>query len=380
MSASKYGVTRSEVDEFCGDPCVAEWLGKFRESTKETNVYALSRYFKWLRVVKNLDVTPKTLLDLRDAAKTREEKRQHLRWVLQHTRDNPDFRGHSDERKYDIFIIIKGFYEYFEVPLTTAKNVFGPRKRRNNNRKQITLAQAKQIISAYPQREKTILLIVLQSGQEIGAVLDKMNFMWDKIIPQIENGNMRVKVDFPERKGNSFPYFTYFGHDAVQEFKKWLMVRERIVMEKGELEGKPIFITHAGTVYTKNTYFSLIKYYQRTRSLPKFVTHQFRKLFKTEAGIPERGVDQRVVRFWMGHITHVDDVGGIYDKQPELYEEVVEAEYAKLEPYLNLYSGGLVERGEENVALKKRVVDLERRLKVLDDPVLLEKLKRLAEE
>jgi hypothetical protein len=49
----------------------------------------------------------------------------------------------------------------------------------------------------------------------------------------------------------------------------------------------------------------------------------------------------------MGHSTgngtnhKLDIVGGVYDNAPRTYPDVVEKEYAKLEPYLNIYSGKL---------------------------------------
>jgi len=38
-------------------------------------------------------------------------------------------------------------------------------------------------------------------------------------------------------------------------------------------------------------------------------------------------------------------VGGTYDKAPWVYPDVVEKEYAKLEPYINIYSLRAVELG-----------------------------------
>jgi len=68
------------------------------------------------------------------------------------------------------------------------------------------------------------------------------------------------------------------------------------------------------------------------------VSHMFRKLFKTEASIPERAIDRDIVEFWMGHTYGIERVGGEYDRTPELYESIIEREYAKLEPFINIYS------------------------------------------
>jgi len=48
----------------------------------------------------------------------------------------------------------------------------------------------------------------------------------------------------------------------------------------------------------------------------------------------------------MGHTEGVEKVGAEYDRTPEIYEKVMEKEYMKLEPYINIYSGvALRERG-----------------------------------
>ena len=63
------------------------------------------------------------------------------------------------------------------------------------------------------------------------------------------------------------------------------------------------------------------------------------KLFKTEASIPDRGIDRDFVEYMMGHSNNtLSAVGGVYDRTPEIHEEVVRKEYKKLEPYLSIYS------------------------------------------
>jgi integrase len=346
--STSYGVRKSEVSDFVGDnEVVLAWLGKYSGRNVRMLSHRLCRFFKWLRVVKGVSFSPQELLNdqirLRGSGKIL-DRQKHLLWVLEHTRDNPDFEGLGDNTKYSMFLAIKNFYEFHEVPLTTAKNVYGRRSRNSRKRKQITLSDAKQIISRVKQRERAILLIVLQSGMEIGAVLNKMNFMWDEVISQLEKGTSRVKVEFDERKGNGSPYFTFFSYDAIQELKKWLLIRERIVLERGEPESHAIFLTQKGTPYRLNNYYLVVDYYRKTKKLPKFVTHQFRKLFKTEASIPERGIDRDVVEFWMGHVNGLASMGGVYDKTPEIHADVIEKEYAKLEPYINIYSSLDAER------------------------------------
>ena len=341
------------MDKFVNEnELVQSWLRKYRGHTIHTYARVLCRFFKWLRVKLDIQLSPRELLNEQIALRKSnriEDRRKHLHRVFKFSRDNPDFKEMSDGRKYFLYIVLKNFYDFHEVPLTTAKGVFG-RRNSKKRRKQITLADAKKIMGALPQKERTILLIMLQSGMEIGAVLNKFNWMWPQIKPQLYSGASRVKVEFDDRKGNSFPYFTYFSRDAIQELRKWLIQRRVIVetlKEQGKpvpesvQEGQPIFITKLGTPYMTNNFFAVINYYQKIRlkgRMKKFVSHQLRKLFKTEASLPERGIDRDVVEFMMGHVSSLGNMGGVYDKTPEIHEEVIENEYRKLEKFINIYS------------------------------------------
>jgi len=356
LRSSLYGVTKEEVDKFVEEnEIVQSWLRKYRGLTEYVYARVLCRFFKWLRMVEDpgLDLPVKfsarELLNeqivLRKSNRI-EDRRKHLHRVFKFSRDNPDFREMSDGRKYFLYIIIKNFYDFHEVPLTTDQGVFGKRNSRKR-RKQITLADVKQVLGTLQQRERTILLIMLQSGMEIGAVLNKFNWMWPQIKPQLNMELPRVKVEFDDRKGNNLPYFTYFSKDAIQELRKWLIQRRRIIenlreQDKPILEsvqgGQPIFITQLGTPYTTNNFYTVLNYYQSRGRIKKFVSHQFRKLFKTEASLPERGIDRDVVEFMMGHVSSLGNMGGVYDKTPEIHEEVIENEYRKLENYLNVFS------------------------------------------
>ncbi len=346
-----YGVFKGDLERFVGENrVVRDWVGKYEERTGRNKARVLCRFFKWLRMERGIHLSPREMLNEQIALRSSdsiEDRRKHLQLAMDFSRDNPDFRELSDRRKYYIFVTIKNFYDYHEVPLTNAKGVFGRRRKPKVKRKQITLSDARRILGALPQRERTILLIVLQSGMEIGAVLNKFNYMWPRIRPQLDAGASRVKVEFTERKGNSFSYFTYFSRDAVQELRKWLIQRQRILNQLREqgrfiprsiLEGQPIFITNQGTAYTEDNFFQTIVYHRKKRRVKKFVSHQFRKLFKTEASLPERGIDRDVVEFMMGHVSSIGSMGGTYDKTPEIHEEVIENEYRKLEKYLNIFS------------------------------------------
>ena len=284
--------------------------------------------------------------------------------ALEHSRDNEDFEELSDGRKYQIYATIKGFYEYHEVILTRARGRFGKRKKRKYYPKQISLVDLVKILGVLGQRERTIALIMFQSGLEIGAVLYKFSYMWDTVKSQLEAGKERIKIEIDERKGYGKWYFTYISRDAIHELRKWLVLRQRIIERAKEKfgyvnpqieQGTPIFITNKATPYGENNFHHNYDYIIRKRRLKRLpyakVSHMFRKLFKTEASIPERAIDRNIVEFWMGHTGGIERVGGEYDRTPEIYEKVIEREYEKLEPFINIYSSPIA-KGETDPLLR----------------------------
>jgi len=336
------------------------WLGRFRSGdegelsgNRLNNARVLCRFFKWLRVEANVELGPAELLNYQDKLRregTIEERQRVLHLVLKHSRDNPDYAEYSDNRKYSIFHTVKSFFDYHEVQLTLAKNVYGRRKRKKNHRKQITLSEAKKLLGKLSQRDRTILITMLQSGMEIGAVLKKFGYMWhSQVEPQLDMGKRRLKIELDERKGGGNWYFTYVSRDAIHELRKWLDERRNIIqsliedkkqVQKSVIEGEPIFITKKGKPL-RTTQFA---HQLQMKTNGKVTSHMFRKLFKSEASVPDRAISRKIVEFWMGHFNGIDAVGGDYDRNPEIHEEVFEKEYAKLEPFINIYSSSRAQR------------------------------------
>jgi len=351
----KIRVSGDEIAGFVeGNPCVANWLRKFMagpqgglSGSKLNKTRMLCRFFKWLRVVKGVFLSPLELLDrqlqLRQSSSIG-DRQWLLNLVLEHSRDNLDFKDYSDRRKYDVFQTVKSFCDYHEVPLTMAKNVYGKKRKKKNRRKQINIVGAKKLLGQMSQRNRTICLIQLHSGMGIGEVLNEFSYMWhSQVKPQLDLGCERMKIEFDERKGNDTPYFTYISRDGIHELRKWLQERQRIIeklltdgkdVSKTVIEGEPIFITSRGNPLREQSFCHQLN--QKTSG--KVTSHMFRKLFESEAKVPDRGIDRGIIKFFMGHITGMDDGGGIYDRNPEIRVEIFEKEYAKLEPYINIYS------------------------------------------
>jgi len=334
---------------------VADFLSRYEEGsvTWREKAVGLARFFKWLRVVKGLNVSPSEFLDLHLAKRSAgsvEERRWALRLALEYSRDNPDLRGRALHYVYAAwFLPVKLFCDYHEAPLTSINGFFRKRNRRKHADKPFTVEFVKWILSTLNQRDRAVCMVMLQSGQSVKQVLVDVNSQADYIIREINAGKERIRLDFPERKGNGFPYFTFISRDAIQELRKWLAIRQQWLNALNIQRCKWLFITRKGKRLTRKLFHNSFRRALTKAGIsntPYTVTpHGFRKFFEQEASPPERGINKAYISFMMGHSTgngythKLDAVGGVYDKAPWVYEGAVEREYAKLEPYINIYSG-----------------------------------------
>jgi site-specific recombinase XerC len=342
----------------------------------------LCRFFKWLRVVKGLNVSPREFLDLhlrRRGADSVEERRWALRLALEYSRDNPDLRGRALHYRYSAwFLPVKMFCDYHEAPLTSINGFFPKRGRRKYEDKPFTVDFVKRILSVLSVRDRAVCMVMLQSGQSIEQVLNDVNMQADYVISQIKAGVERIRLDFKERKGNGFRYFSFISRDAIQEIRKWLPIREQWLKNVGMKDSKWLFITDSGKPLTPKLFHNIFRQKMirhKLRERPYSVrTHCFRKFFEQEASPPERGINKAYVSFMMGHSTgdgsthRLDVVGGVYDKGPWVYENAVEKEYEKLEPYINIYSGKAVEASlgisEQDLEALKQLLELMKQGKI----------------
>ena len=366
-----YGVIGGEVEGFCeADKFVSEFLVRYKEHPRTWWAYAASlfMFFRWLEIRKGLKVSGKELLNLHIKHRSSnrvEDRRWTVGLALEFSRDNPDLKECSEGRKYQMFNVVKQFFDCYEAPLTSGKNVYAKKIRRKFKPRQISVQDACRILGFFNVRDRAILLVMLQSGMSIGDVLNKFNLMLPQLKTAIKNRVSRFKIEFDERKGNGFNYFTFISVDALHELEKWLALRAHWLDGKKDsgtvFVAKPIAVNgeecKAGrplTVLSFEVNFNRVVRNVKLKDGPWSVTpHMFRKLFKTESRPPERGVDQDCVEFMLGHSSGIQAVGGIYDKTPELHADVVEREYAKLEPYLNVYTG--VHADSEEQRLKEEL-------------------------
>lgn len=359
QSKYRYSISEKAVKQYTEIyPCVKEYLNQFieTESTHYEKSIGLVRFFNWLKIVKGIEITPVEFLNRHiknRATDSIEERRWALRMVLEYSRDNPDLAGKAKNYKYTAFFLpVKQFLDYHETPLTATKGFFPKRDRRKYQDTPFTVESVRQILAALNQRDRAVCMTELQSGQSIKQVLVDVNRQARYVFREIDEGKQRIRLDFQERKGNGFNYFSFISQDAIQEIEKWRPIRERI-LKNLHMKSDYLFITEYGKpedckLFHNTLRLTLTRHKLRTGPL-SIRSHGFRKFFEQEASPPERGISKSYISFMMGHSNgdgkdhKLDVVGGVYDNAPRTYPNVVEKEYQKLEPYINIYSSRLIQ-------------------------------------
>lgn len=347
-----YGVERAEAEQFvAGSGCVREFLGKYTGDGYWHYARVLCMFFKWLRLRQGLTVSPEQFLDMLDQKK-RLGDRAARSWgknlVLSFSRDNPDFQKLCGGYRYlGYYTPVKLFCDYHELPLTSARGIFGKVAKRKTTEPPYTVDLARRVLAVLNQRDRTLCLTALQSGQSIGQILVNVGAMKSQIYADLDSGVKRLRLNFPERKGNGYPYFSFISVDAIQELNKWRAERTRIVKAVG-FDPPNLWITKTGADYTEAKFLTVFREkLTRHKLYTGHLTvrsHMFRKIFEQEGSPPERNIARNYLSFMMGHIGTngsggLDSVGGVYDKRPFFDARTVENEYAKLEQWINIYSG-----------------------------------------
>jgi integrase len=412
-----YSVSAEDVADFIKkNECIRGFLNQYEVDsvTYGEKAVGLCRFFRWLQVARDINVSPLQFLNLHLQKKTSmdvEERRWALKLALDHSRDNSDLKGKAQNYKYGSFFLpVKMFCDALEAPLTTREGLFKKRGKRKYQDALYTVDFVKKILGLMSQRNRTVSLVQLQSGQAIKQVLVDINGEAKRVFREIDYGAQRIRFDFPERKGNNFAYFSFISRDAIQEIRKWRPIREAILGKLG-IDSPYLFITEKGKPLTRKHYHTeqrLMYIRKGVYKGPLSIRGQcLRKFFEQEASPPERGISKAYITFMLGHSSGkdlsgnqtnhpLDVLGGTYDPAAKVYPNAVEKEYQKLEPHLNIYSEpqlclndansivGLSHEDIENVkeiaknaGMYREIRDLLKANKLvhIDDPTLLKRLK-----
>jgi len=326
------------------------------------------------------------LLDLQDRAVGRERFRQLSliqKWV--------DSKSSALKTKRLAYSAIRSFYLHNRVELPkdatfTIRGDYVP------TQSEMSVLDFRKIVLAANRLYRAVFLCMFEGGMGERELL-MMNGMWERVGAQLELGERLIQVNFPARKHNTKPFYTFLGLDSVAALKDYL-AKERGVVKPGEAifvndNGNPLnaqnirqrFLVYAmrsglvkrqcaqcpkcggearrvhlsvgkglrclkcGHTWPLSKEFWLAKTV-RYRMHP----HEIRDLFRSEW--QKTGADPLVAEFMMGHGVDPNNYNKFF-----LDLDYVREQYFIAEPYLDILSK------EPRTVPKAELRDLEEKLK-----------------
>jgi integrase len=217
------GLSREKRQEFINaNPLVKDWLRNKAPATQNIFAFNFIRFFRWAQQKYGFQSLDAMLKDHEESRKSEsiQQRKRHARILKEYVLDNPEFGELGDSARALIITAVSSFYNYCELPLTTAKGEFKFETYAKYDYRQPGLDDTRKIIDAAPQREKVIFLMMLQAGLRVGDLLNYVNYRWVEIKQQLDAGKDPIKLTMYGGK-----YWTYITTDAIHELRKYIIER-----------------------------------------------------------------------------------------------------------------------------------------------------------
>ncbi len=222
----------------------------------------------------------------------------------------------------------------------------------------LDLRIAKGAIDNSNEMYKAIFLAMIGGGMGIGEILKWSSMGVRSIKKGLINvqGQELLKIEFRSRKMNNRPYFTLIGGDALKALKVWMSVRDgkKIKYENKRKAQYPpdIFVTKTHNAVKEDQTLRLywLRVLHRTGCIERkkgappstrygLNLHQMRDLFKGQWTIANRGREDKLSEFLMGHRIDSYNYNRFYEAQAG--QQLIYDAYLKTLPFLNILSSTL---------------------------------------
>lgn len=401
-------------------------------NTAKGRRYQLYHYWKWLFENKGIQSTNQLFIHYRNS-KRHEREYEHIDWLKEYILSVGKSKSYS--WREGCLSTVREFYRFNRCPLPDERIELTVRETDANNLRerasltQMTLDDFRKLTEPAKIREKSALLIMVQSGMGVGEFCNQFNVctctkeMVSKqghtcvpvnVIKQLKENKSLIKIypliAFKQRNLNDSRsvFFTFIGKDGIDALKRYLVFRRQLVQNSiktlHELEernrkhqhvrkwekrrynilkerlqkitvdmnpGEPIFITNTLTPVRSHIVQQIVRTLKKQTGLSNraFTPHTCRDLFKTACS--HTGVSDQVSEYWIRH--RLDSYG--YNQLDRLYPEDFEKEYRKVEGELNILSKAQPTNLDETRQVILEVID-----GMLEDPKKREVfMKRLVE-
>lgn len=349
---------KSPLDLALEEPCVVDWFDGLNEETRPAYRTNFRKFLLWLwKKPEWAGKMPSALLEFQDNATGRERK-IIPRLIVKYVQE----RGGTYKSMLCCVAHLRSLFLHNDVEIP--KVHWAPHPTAEPTQGHLTFTQVRDIILHADPRNTAIFLTMLQGFMDLERF---KQFNKKYALPLVKHLREKgldepFRVDFPRRKRNPRPFFTYIYHDGL---KAW---SDYFTTERGwpEGEGEAIALTDKGTPPDKpgiraafRTIAERLHYRPNTPKgrMSGVGPHEaFRDVAKSHMQTAKsEGFDMDCVKFWMGH--SVDPYN--YAKFMELEPEYMAKNAGIAAKYLNIITGG--------VPMTEGPMTMERLLKIVDD-------------
>lgn len=332
---------------------IKSWMRRLRsQETRDKFLFLFVKYFKWVQKQGKFN-TPDELIAHKQTAQNDKDTYLHINLA-----EDYFFEAKlSSFQEKSAYTAIRSFYKHNKAALPSYSLNFRQKPLKPVVTQQpITLDELKILLSTAKAREKAIFLVMLQGGIDRSTLAEYFNFYaWPQITKQLgsedpENWDLSrlpIRINLTRVK-TRVEHYTFISVDAVKALQQWLNVRKTL-MGKPMQNGEALFLTAQRNALRKesvSTIFNRLaiaagleskKYGKASEIRYRFHAHELRDTFRSACTVA--GVAHPVAEYMIGH--SIDKLG--YDKSPTVYPEHFRAEYAKVEPMLNIFSNQAVD-------------------------------------
>ena len=375
---------------------VQSWINNvaYSHSKSKNTEYKYKHYLK--AFCEYIDKTPDQILEEYENTSDRQFRRKYAQY-LRALISQQIKEGYAPTSIRSMVGSIKSFFRYSDLPLG---HVPMGRETIIYHNRDISKEEVVNILEISRPRDKAFFCMMAQSGLRPDTLCSLRK---KHIEPEFSKGIIPCKVEVPQdiAKGEYRSYFTFMGEESVKYLKAYLATRSGIDPEDY------LFASHGTDKRANPKSFSrifaraiqklkekgIMEFERGPEGKPSEVRlYNLRKFFRKYAN--QAGFEN--VQFWMGHIVKEGQEEHYRPKDVEYYRQL----YAeKAMPFLRLETATpsetdkimsmqdqkikslekqVTERDKQLADLRREVAELRRIVKVLDDPVLIEKLRALA--
>ena len=292
-------------------------------------------------------------------------------------------------KRRNIFNLVKNFYSHFGFDLSMRRS--DAPKGESGKVYPMTRELLQKVLEVCDVRDRALVLLMKDSGQAVAEIASLKLAHLDSDGENLDPEKWLIPIKLTRKKTRS-KIETFVGEEAIQALNLYFDLRRRGTTElyKGRWYGKkglqpevlsgesPVIARKCGGHLSSESISYIVSTLVKKAGIKADVrAHSIRRFFETTFENPEIGIHPAWIKLMMGHKPTQNERAYSHPTVKQLLEA-----YVRGYGFLRV-QGQQVDQGRLRIEraqaddMSKRLMELERKLMVLDNPVLLKFLRQL---